>query len=549
MVFLTIGLAIYYAGFDTPFYYDSAAKLEARRHFFDRGFISALNVFPQRPLPVASFYVDYLAFGLQSGYYRAVDVAILSAVAVVAAALLLRILAIPGIWSRGSPAEKKALSVSLGLLYLVHPIQLFVTLYVWQRMALMASLFYLASLCVYVSVRSHGFKRNTLGYGLSLLLFVCAMLSKETSVTLPIVLIIFELAFFRAQWRHLCARIAVFVIIVGAMIWVNSQLQHPHGDVNATTGILDTLSVYYTESGITLYRVLLTQARVLFSYLSLIVAPFPTKVQLISPQVIAHSLFAPPITLAWVIGAFALTVAGGIFIRFSPLSGTGILFMVVNLIPEPVLAPQYSFFGYRAVLPMFGVLLVLADCVRFFLDSVEQPRLKRLAGVGICTVLIGLAVLLGVATNNKALVWGDRVRFWMETVEQFPPLSRNMETRSAAQAYANLGWALCAERRCKEALSYLDSARTLSPGQASILATLAFAYAKVGNPAKAEHLFADAIALNPDLAFAHKEFGLMLLNLGRREEARFHLQRARDLAPYEKSVQETLERMSNPDIE
>ncbi|MDQ7783694.1 MAG: tetratricopeptide repeat protein [Desulfomonilaceae bacterium] len=546
VVFLIAGLIIYHDGFDTPFYYDSAAKLEARRHFFDQGLRSALHVFPQRPLATLSFYVNYLAVGTQSGYYRGVNTAILAAVAVVAAVLLFRILTIPGVWNRGSPTEKKVLSVTLGLVYLVHPLQVFVTLYVWQRMTLMACLFSLASLSAYVSARSGRLEHRNLRYGLSLLFFACALFSKEIGVTIPVILIIFESAFFRDPWRNRCIRAAVFAAITGALVGAHSLLQHPHGDINATAGILGTLTAYYQESGTTLERVFLTQTRVLFSYISLILAPFPSKVQLISPQVIARSLVDPPATFLWMTAALGLTAAGGILMRRSPLSGVGILFLVVNFMVEPFLAPQYAFFGYRAVFPMFGVLLISADLVRILLDSLKQPRVRRLASAAICTSAIGLAVFLGLATNNKALIWADRVWFWTDTVEQFPRLSEGMETRSAAQAYSNLGWALCAEGRYAEALGYLQHARNLAPDQAAIAATLAFAWANSGHPKEAERLFEKAIELDPSLAFAHKELGLMLLSRGRHDKAVDHLERALKLAPSDATVRRALNRRNGP---
>ena len=336
----------------------------------------------------------------------------------------------------------------------------------------------------------------------------------------------------------------MFGVVLVAVLGASACLQHPHGEVSAPTGILNTLSVYYTESGITVERVLLTQARVLFTYLSLMLAPFPSRVQLISPQVLARSLFDDPITLLSVSGAIALVAVGGILIRRSTLSGVGILFIVVNLVLEPLLAPQYSFFAYRAVLPLFGMLLIIADCVRILLASIPHPRLKRFVSVGLCAVAVGMAVLMGCATNHKARVWGNRVGFWQETVTQFPPLSERMETRSAAQAYANLGWALCVEHRYSDALPILERARDLSPGHASIVATLAYVRAKTGHPKEAEQLFEQAISLNPDSAFAHKELGFLLLSRNRGEEALAHLQRALKLAPYEESVRRTLERLS-----
>ena len=165
--------------------------------------------------------------------------------------------------------------------------------------------------------------------------------------------------------------------------------------------------------------------------------------------------------------------------------------------------------------------------------------------VGICAFALGSVGLLGLATNNKAIVWANSVRFWTETVESFPPLSERVETRAAAQALANLGWALCTEQRYSEALPYLERARTLLPGEASIPASLAFAHAGMGNSTKAEQLFKRSIAMRSDSAFAHKELGLLLVRSNREDEARFHLQRALELAPHYSSVRRVLEEISS----
>lgn len=59
---------------------------------------------------------------------------------------------------------------------------------------------------------------------------------------------------------------------------------------------------------------------------------------------------------------FLLTVAIYL-LRKRPLSGFGLLFFLVNISPEYLLVPQYAFFGYRASLPMPGLLLIVADLV------------------------------------------------------------------------------------------------------------------------------------------------------------------------------------------
>ena len=120
-----------------------------------------------------------------------------------------------------SPFEKDITSVALGLLFLVHPLQSYVTLYIWQRMALMACFFYYASLAAFLAVRIGKIRNQAAGYGLCLGLFVCALLSKENTVTLPVSFIMAEIAFFRegglALVKRAAAYLAILVIVAGTL--------------------------------------------------------------------------------------------------------------------------------------------------------------------------------------------------------------------------------------------------------------------------------------------------------------------------------------------
>lgn len=539
--FFLIALAICWDGMAAPFIYDSGAKLEFRGQLLNHGFLSALSVFPQRPLPVLTFYVTYLLFDMMPGYFRVFNCMLLAAVCVCVTVLIHMLLNLPGSWNRGSSGEKKALSMACGLMYLVHPLQTYVTLYIWQRMALMACLFYFASVAVYIAIRSGRIQNKLAGYAACLVLFVCAMLSKENSVTLPAVLVMCEMAFFQEHWKNVLKRAGVYALVVGVVAGMLSFLQHPHGRLELGSGILATLSVYYAESGISLIEVILTQARVLFNYLSLILAPLPSRVQLISPQMISRSLTDPPITAVAVWAALGLAAAGVHLVRRRPLCGVGILFFIINLVPEPVLAPQYAFFGYRAVLPMFGLLLVLSDVVLTALESVHQQESRKWMRIGLCSLLTGVVILAAAAAHDRAVIWSDRIRFWQETVDGFPRSSEPFEHRVAVQALANLGRALCLEGRNSEAIEPLHRALELNPTYVVAVVWLGYAHEKLGRSETAESLFKRAMELDPDLQFAHARLGMLLMSQNRYQEALKHLKKALDLAPGDLDVRATLD--------
>jgi protein O-mannosyl-transferase len=530
LLFFAAALGLYYAGLRAPMCYDSAAKLEARAHFFDDGIFSALKVFPQRPVSVISFYVNYLLTAMISGYFRVANILHLAAAAVVVMLIIRLILETPVLSGSTEMSSRRWLSFLVGVAFLVHPLNAYVTLYVWQRMALLACLFYYSSLAAYLAVRLDKFHNTLLGTGMAISLFVCAVLSKENGITLPFVLLIVEAALFRQSWKISVRRVFPYFLALLGVAVLFSFLQFPHGNERLNAGILSTLEAYYRESGLALSEVALTQSRMVFYYLSLIVAPLPWRVQLVSPQVISRSLFSPPETFVAVVSTVLLVAVGFYLLKKRPLSGFGILFYLINLIPEAFLVPQYAFFAYRAVLPMLGIFLVLTDVIMVVLDAAKETKLWWLIRTAIVVTFSGCVVFLASVTAIKASVWGNEVRFWRDTVAQFPVDFHETETRAAAQAFTNLGTALYREGAYPEAVQYYSRALELMPTNAAALASLGSLYTRVGKRDQAEQLLRKAIAEDPYLAFAHRNLGDLLTMRNRSEEAGWHLRRASDLS-------------------
>ncbi len=529
-LFFVVVVGLYYQGLAAPMRYDSAAKLEGRSRFFDQGAWSAIKVFPQRPLPILSFYANYMISGMAPAYFRTVNLAILSGTAVMVVLLVNMVLTIPGLWDRGSRYDKSIISVLVGLLFLVHPLQTYVTLYIWQRIAIMACFFYYSSLAAYLAVRLGSIENKAAGYTLCLGLAVCALLSKENAVTLPVAFILAEIAFFGKGGLALLKRAALYLAVLLVATGMLSFLQHPHGDVRLSTGVLNTIAAYYHESGLTFIAVLLTQCRVIFQYLAMTVAPLPEKVLFVSPQVLSRGLWGPPVTLIAVLATAALVAVGVYLLKKRPLSGFGILFFVVNLIPEALLVPQYAFFGYRAVLPMLGLLLVLADCAAAVLDAIRAAKLQRIVRAALLVFCVAALILVGAATVERARIWNDEVRFWKEIVSQFPPPTADFETGVAVQVLVNLGRALYIDGKHSEAVKYYHRALDLRPLDGPILASLGATYAKLGQWEEAETSLKKALEICPDFAYAHESLGKLLLVRDLRDEGLKHLQKAADLS-------------------
>jgi hypothetical protein len=99
-----------------------------------------------------------------------------------------------------------------------------------------------------------------------------AALPAEKAVTLPVALVLAEIAFFWDGWKSLLKRMGVFVLILLPLLAMLSLVERPHAVGGQALGILGTIAKYYEESGLTLTQAVISQCRVLFTYLALIVA-------------------------------------------------------------------------------------------------------------------------------------------------------------------------------------------------------------------------------------------------------------------------------------
>lgn len=501
-------------------YYDSAGNIAEKRNVFaQEGLGGVLALFPQRPLPIATFYLNFLMSDVNPVSYRICNVGLLAGTSLLVVLLVRMILDMPAGSSPRSEGVLTVASIFAGVFFLVHPLQTYLTLYIWQRMGLMACFFSYACVAAYLAVRTGRWQKPWAGYTLCVVLFVAAVLSKENSITVPAILVLAEMAFFRESWPTLAKRASMYGLVTVVVLVSISMLQHPHGNAQLGTGIRSTMSQYYAESGLTVWQVLCTQSRVIFSYLSLILFPVPSRAQLINPQVLSLSLTDPPSTALAVPCVLVLACTGLYLLKKMPVWGFGILFFLINFLPEGLLVPQYAFFGYRPVLPMLGVLLILADCLTRFLEAVGDSQPWRLLRACMVALLAGWIILLATSTALRADLWSDPIRFWKETVDAFPSDRENMERKVASHALGNEGAALFQAERYAEAADYYERAIALSPEDPRKLISLAAVYAELGNLNDAEKLLRKAIAIAPDFVSAYRNLGIVLMKGDKLDQA------------------------------
>ena len=327
--------------------------------------------------------------------------------------------------------------------------------------------------------------------------FILGLLSKENTVILPAVFVLADMAFFKQGMKELFVRAFVYFAITLVLLYGLSFLQHPHGEAELGRGIWATVKSYHNEVGLPLKSIVLTQCRMLFYYLYIIILPLPSHVQLISPQAVSGGLWDPPVSLWALLGVLALL---GLCIRLlstRPIWAFGVLFFIVGLLPEGMLVPTYLFFGYRPILPMFGLWLISADLLLSILSLTKGDAVRRFALAGIVIFLIIMSALAGSVTYRKAESWSDPIRFWEDTVSQFDLQQKNLERFSTSQALNNLGDAHIRFGSPVDAIGYLEKAIELRKSYWMPYHNLGIVYALSGDIEKAVSYFQAALQINP----------------------------------------------------
>ncbi|MEW6110730.1 MAG: tetratricopeptide repeat protein [Thermodesulfobacteriota bacterium] len=528
--FIVISVPLYHPGFSGPMMYDSERLTRNAHAFAAHDLGQVIGIFPQRPLSMASFYLNYLLTGLDPYFFRLANALVLALTALLFMILAWLMLEVRNERDGQECAHVRLVATGIALLFLMHPVQTYVVLYVWQRQALMAALFYFASLAAYLATRKGQLRPPWLGYGATSVLFLCAMLSKENAISLPLILVIVEFTLFRGNSKgHREGLVLAGLLFVLGTVPV-AMLERPHGEEGSSVGVVATLQEYYSESGLSPWQVALSQCRVIFSYLGMLLVPTPNRVVLFHAEEVSRSLLDPPITLAAVVG-LVLSLGGALWAASRrPVICVGMALFFVSLLPESICVPQYLFFGYRAVLPSAGVLLVLGDLSLTFMNRQTSRFAARTRVVLFCGVVAVLLTALGLVSFQKASLWRDCETFWQDAADRLPPPTPLRESRPYVHTLTNLGLCLEGKGRRAEALQVYQRASEIDPGSVRVLVSIGKNLAAVRQFSEAEEYFRRALALDPrtplDRFFVHFGYASLLDEQQRFDEALRHYKEA-----------------------
>ncbi|MEP7002294.1 MAG: hypothetical protein ABI969_17525, partial [bacterium] len=142
------------------------------------------------PLSWMTLGMDYLLWGMRPAGYHLTSVVIHALDAVILYFLARRLFLISGIGA-GDEGALTLPAAFAALVFAIHPLRVESVVWVTERRDVLSLMFYLLSIIAFLRARNaNGRRRNW--YWASVTLYLCALLSKATAMTLPAVLLVLD---------------------------------------------------------------------------------------------------------------------------------------------------------------------------------------------------------------------------------------------------------------------------------------------------------------------------------------------------------------------
>jgi len=275
------------------------------------------------------------------------------------------------------------LSLAAGLIFVAHPIQTQAVTYIVQRFTSLATLFYLLSLVLFIKARllNHEGKPffsplHLSCYLSSLLAAFLAMKTKEITITLPAIILLYELCFFSPSIKALTKKF-LYLLPLLLTFFIIPLSRYGIGLFGISDGTFmgiaevgDVIGDATQETAaISRNDYLLTQFNVIVTYIRLLFLPINQNLDYDYP--LAHSLFAFPTFLSFLFLVMLVIVGIWIF-RKSRLISFGIFWFFITLSVESSIIPiRDVIFEHRVYLPSVGFVICLTVALYQMLEQIH----------------------------------------------------------------------------------------------------------------------------------------------------------------------------------
>jgi len=465
----------------------------------------------QRPVTDLTFALNYRVARLDPFWYHVTNL-----VLHLATVLLVCFVTRRAARDAGS-ATPVAIAVAVAGLFALHPVQTQAVTYVVQRAECLASFLYLLALLLLLkSEEGRGLTRAA-AYGGALVAFLLGLGTKIIVITMPAAYLLYQLWFSHRHGQPNDPR-----------SWSRSQRLLALASFAAAglafsfvtfVGMRDFPSVGFSVPGVGVGNYILTQPRVVLTYLRLLFWParqnldydFRLSTSLAELDTLGALLLVVVILgaaggLAW----WSKRIVTGEAAAAARLSSFGLFWFFLVLSPTSSFIPLADVIvEHRPYLASWGIFVGVCAWVAAALHRLTPARALL---VGVAVTLSAWAVLAGL-TWERNKVWRTKETLWRDVAAKSP---------NKARSHMNLGFALSLQGRREEAVREYRAALALgdrSLVRSETLRNLGVSLFELGRLDEAIGVFRQALALFPTDPDLLNNFAICLMDKGALDES------------------------------
>lgn len=544
-------LLIYLPSFNAPFIFDDIDSIQYNpeirsfKPFFDA---DADPVLFARPVLKLTFVANYLLHGTDVFSYHLVNFVLhllnLLLLLLVTSSLIKLSAKKKGDEPGFSP-DPGWLSFLAVFLWAMHPLLTESVVYVTNRAVLLSAAFYL--LAVFAFLRTGSTGRPDTWLILLIVSYVLALGSKQTAITLPAVLLVLDLYFFKEKRKGGFLRQRGFLysslLMVSLTITLLNRQSFADSRPNAGFGMAD----------VPWNRYVLTQFEVIAHYLQLSFRPVGLVLDYYDWPLRENMMEIFPAVLL-----VAFLIAAGVILSIRGRKiGALILLFFILLAPTSLLPIRGEFAAERRLYLALYIIAVLVVLFGMQVNAFLKKRAGDKAGGVIgCVAVIFVLIALGASSYARAMDYKSVLGMMEDTVHKRPNNLRALTNLGKAYADAGmmdeaahiynrgaelqpdnvfilnaLGKHYLRNGDTERARSYIERSMLQDASRAETISSLALIEMKEGNKEAGFELFEKAIALDPKDAITLYNYANELEHAGQTAEAQERYNQALALLP------------------
>ncbi len=445
--------------------------------------------------------------------------------------------------------RRKDLALITSLIYSVHPVHTEAVTYIAGRADSLATMFILASLCLYIKSKDFiNTQKKTLSYLGSIIAFVFALMSKEMAIMLPAYLILTDLVAPSVQkkttWSHIILRYLPFLLILGAYLYLRSTIldfanipllkEQPARQIPAflrfTTftrslfGFARNVDTHFFDLG----------------YFWILLFPFNLHMERSTPYALhffPQSIKELPYIFCF-LGFLTLLGLTFYFYKKSKPLFFGLAFFLIALIPFMDIMPlNANMAEHWLYIPSIGIFVCMSQWMVSLLRLQPhfsiQDTLKKIIFSPIPIYVIYCSML----TVIRNLDWKDEKTIWKETAK----------LSNSSHIHGNLGVAYGREGNIQAAKQEFIKALQLQFNYPEAHNNLGVIFMMEWQKNRNQNIlmsakkeFELAIQFNPNYSNAYKNLGDVYAELKNLSEARRFWKKALEINPYQEDAKQRL---------